>query len=123
MFSYKASGAATDVDTLRLLLNDVDEPTCVFQDEELQLFLDLENGVVKLAAAQAIDTNADNELLASKVLRTQDVQTDGAKLADSLRKRATELRRQYREFLDDSDDGFFDIIDAGPVCGPELAGF
>jgi hypothetical protein len=81
-------------------------------------FLDLEGGNVKLAAAQAIDTNADNEALASKVLRTQDLSTDGAKVADALRKRAAALREQVLA----EDDGYFDIVDLGPSCGPELTG-
>lgn len=90
---------------VRLLLNDVAQPW-VFTDDELAAFLDLEGNSVKRAAAQAIDTNADNEALASKVLTDHDVRTDGAKLADSLRKRAAALRAQ----ADDEDDagaGFF----------------
>ena len=80
----------------------------------------MEGNQVKLAAAQAIDTNADNEVLASKVLRTQDLQTDGAKLAQVLHARAEQLRNQHFDALEDSDDGFFEVIDA-PSRGPELA--
>ena len=104
----------TDVGQVRLLINDVAAPW-VFSDEEIQAFLDLEAGSVKLAAAQAIDTNADNEVLASKVLRSQDLSTDGAKVADALRKRAAALREQV--LLEEERDGFFDVIDvvADPV--------
>jgi hypothetical protein len=98
--SIAAAGA------VRLLVNDVDEASPVFTDEEIAAFLALEGGIVKLAAATAIDTNADNEALASKVLRTQDLSTDGAKLADALHKRAEALRAQYF-----SDDFTFDVID------------
>ncbi len=108
-FTYDHANAP-DISAVRLLLNDVDETTSVFQDEEIEVFLGLEGGVVKLAAAQAIDTNADNELLASKVLRTQDLQTDGAKVADSLRARAQKLRDQHEASLED--EGFFEIIEA-----------
>ena len=55
-----------DVGKVRLLINDVAAPW-VFSDEEISAFLALEGGSVKRAAAQAIDTNADNEALASKV--------------------------------------------------------
>lgn len=107
----------TDNGMVRLLLNDV-EPPYVFSDDEIGAFLTLEGGAVKLAAAQAIDTNADNEALASKVLRTQDLSTDGAKLADALHKRAAALRQQH---LDDLEDGGAFIITRDPYCGPELA--
>jgi hypothetical protein len=77
----------TDAGKVRLLLNDVADPW-VFNDAEIDAFLALEGDVVKLAAAQAIDVNATNEALASKVIRTQDLTTDGAKLADAMRKHA-----------------------------------
>lgn len=125
-FSYDPSTPAGQV---RLLLNDVSAPW-VFQDAEIVAILTLEGGSVKLAAAQLIDTNADNEALASKVLRTQDVQTDGAKLADSLRKRAQSLRDQV--VADEEAEGFISIVDTvdrGPRLPydrgyrPELSGW
>jgi hypothetical protein len=100
---------ATDAGKVRLLLNDVSQPW-IFTDDEITAFLDLEDGNVKRAAAQAIDTNADNEALASKVLRTQDLSTDGAKVADALRKRAESLRAQAL-VDEDQDGGYFDVID------------
>lgn len=101
----------SDAGKVRLLLNDVSAPW-IFSDDEIDALLELEGGNVKRAAAQGIDTNADNEALASKVLRSQDVQTDGAKLADSLRKRANELRRQADAETDDA--GYFEIVDTIP---------
>lgn len=108
---------------VRLLLNDVADPW-VFTDAEIDAFLALEGQSVKRAAAQAIDTNADNEVLASKVLRSQDLQTDGAKAADALRKRAALLRAQAD--VDDDETGTYfeivDTVDRGP-CYPELSGW
>jgi len=95
----------TDIGKVRLLLNDTDDTDEVFTDGELQAFLDLE-GSIKLAAAQALDTIADNEALASKVVTSQDVKIDGARLADSLRKRAETLRSQA-----DDPSGGFEIVD------------
>jgi hypothetical protein len=119
-FTYDVT---TERGKVRLLLNDVDEPTAVFDDDEIDAFLALEGDNVKRAAAQAIDTNADDQALASKVLRTQDVTTDGAKLADSLRKRAAALRAQADEEDDESDDGaYFEIVPMGTGCTPELTG-
>lgn len=106
---------ATPIGQVRLLLNDVTTPY-VFTDVEITAFLTLEGDSVKRAAAQAIDANASSEVLAAKVLRTQDVTTDGAKVADALRKHADRLRAQ----ADADDDGFFSIVDV-PRCGrPEL---
>lgn len=64
------------------------------------------------AAADALDAIATSEALTSKVIRTQDLSTDGAKVADSLRKQAEGLRRR----ADDEDPdmgGVFEIIDPG----------
>jgi len=107
----------TPVGQVRLLLNDVDEDSFVFDDEEIGAFLTLEGGNVKRAAAQAIDTNASNELLASKVLRTQDLQTFGDKLATALRGHAQSLREQAA-----SEDSWFTIVSppARPECLPEM---
>ena len=91
---------------VRLLINDVDPEHPVFSDDEILTFLALEDDEIFLAAAQALDTIADNEALASKVIRTQDLATDGAKLADALRKRADSLRTQHES------SGYFDIVEA-----------
>lgn len=103
---------ATDVGMVRLLLNDVDEGSLVFQDLEIQAFLTLEGGSVKKAAAQAIDTNATNEALASKVIKDHQLATDGAKVADAMRKHATSLREQALA----DEDVFFEIIPARSDC-------
>lgn len=109
----------TSIRQVRLLLNDVDPAAQVFTDADINDFLALEGGHVKLAAAQAIDTNASNEVLASKVLRSQDWQTDGAKAADALRKHAQALREQHANAVADEDDGWFEVVDA-PGRWPEL---
>lgn len=110
----------TPTDLVRSLVNDnhTDPADNVFTDTEIAGFLQLEGGSVKLAAAQAIDVIADNEALTSKVIRTQGgVATDGAKVADSLRKRAAALRAQ----AEDEDGGHFEVVSmtARPVY-PEL---
>ena len=108
----------TDIGKVRLLLNDTDDANVngglVFTDLEIQAFLDLEGGAIKLAAAQAIDTNASNEALASKVIKSQDLMTDGAKLADALRKHAAVLRDQHYQALDD--DFAFEVVDFDPYA-------
>jgi hypothetical protein len=96
---------------VRLLLSDVDATTAVFTDAEIDAFLALEGASVKLAAAQAIDANATNEALASKVIKDHQTQTDGAKVADAMRKHATALRDQVAGF---DDSGVFEIVDFSP---------
>lgn len=85
---------ATNEGRVRLLINDVDETQEVFTDDEVAAFLDMEGGSVKAAAAQALDTIADNEALTAKVITSQDLKVDGAALANSLRARAKTLRDQ-----------------------------
>ena len=62
-----------------------------------------------LAAARALDMIAVSEVLVSKKIRTQDLQTDGPAIAAELRS----LARQYRDEYDNLDaawDGF-DIVE------------
>jgi hypothetical protein len=76
---------------------------------------------VRRAAADALDTIATSEVLVSKVIRTQDLSTDGAKVADALRKQAQVLRQQADAADAAEDDGFFDVVDTLPPCRrPEL---
>lgn len=110
-FTYDVS---TPVGQVRLLLNDIDPDTAVFDDDEITAFLTLEGSVVKRAAAQAIDTNGDNELLASKVLKTQDLATDGSKVQAALHARAEALREQAA-----NEDSWFTLVDPTPPCAPE----
>lgn len=108
---------------VRLLLNDVDEDTAVFSDDEINAFLTLEGGSVKRAAAQAIDTNATDQALASKVLKTQDLSTDGAAVAKAMREHADRLRAQADRADEQADDDafVFEVVDVtGPAYGPEL---
>lgn len=114
----------TDRGRVRLLLTDIDAPTGVFTDAEIDAFLALEGNNVKRAAAQAIDTNADNEALASKVLTDHQLKTDGAAVANALRARAKTLRAQADNDDAKSDDGaYFEIVPTnGTGCAPELTG-
>lgn len=114
----------TPVGQIRFLLNDVAEPP-IFTDPELASALELARGRnVKRAAAMVIDINASNEILASKVLRSQDVATDGAKAADALRKHAAALRAEADaddEQAEDDGAGYFAVVNmGGTTCPPEL---
>lgn len=100
----------TDLGKVRLLIPDTDESNQLFSDAQITAFLTMEGGIVKKAAAAALETIASNEAMVSKVIRAQDLSTDGAKVAAELRARAAELRRQVDE--DDPDaGGGFDVVD------------
>ncbi|WP_210651340.1 hypothetical protein [Nocardioides sp. SYSU D00065] len=107
--SYDVTKAVGQV---RLLINDTSTDP-VFADTDVAAFLAMEGDNVKRAAAQALDTIADDEALTSKAIRTQDLATDGPKVADSLRKRAAALRDQADRADADADDGFFAIVPMG----------
>lgn len=114
---------ATDLGRVRLLLADVDEANLVLDDGQIEAHLAIEGGAVKLAAASALEAVARSEALILKVIRSQDLQTDGAKLAAELRASAALLRQQHAaEAVTAADDGGFSIIDYDPWSwGPELA--
>lgn len=88
-------------DMVRLLLADVDPDNEVLSDDKLAGFLVIERGSVKRAAAQALNAIAISEALVSKVIKTQDLQTDGVKLSAELRARAGELREEAQTDEDD----------------------
>lgn len=104
--------AAALVEQVRLLTADTDPDNPLFTDEQLEAFLVLEDANVKRAAADALDATAVSEALVSKVIKTQDLSTDGAKVAAALHAQADGLRVQAAR---DADAGFaFDIVDYNP---------
>lgn len=84
------------------------EPRYLFTDDEILAFLAVNNGNVKRAAADACDAIGMDKALQLLVLKTDDKQTDGAKLLDAIVKRAKALREQARE--DDENNLSFDVI-------------
>ncbi|MGP9528149.1 hypothetical protein [Glutamicibacter sp. AOP5-A2-18] len=107
----------TPIKYVRVLIADMATPPLI-DDQTLQTYLEMqgwEDGArwaVYRAAADALEAIAVSEVLVSKVIRTQDLSTDGAKVADALRKLAETLRSR----ADDEDPDFggvFEIIDTG----------
>jgi hypothetical protein len=90
--------ALSDRNLVRLLINDrpgdSTDPLWVFSNDEIDAFLTMEGASVKLAAALALETIANDEALTSKVIRSQDLSTDGAAVAAGLRESAARLRQQ-----------------------------
>lgn len=85
---------------VRLLIPDLEEvdwektgtASYMFEDTQLEGLLELNNGRVRLAAADAVEAIAFSEALISKVITTEDLQTDGAKVATAMLAKARQLR-------------------------------
>lgn len=90
-FTYDVT---TDRGRVRMLIPDSSSTSYVFEDNEIDAFLALEDNDVRRGAALALETLASNEALVLKVIKVLDLQTDGAKTADALLKRAGLLRGQ-----------------------------
>lgn len=109
-FSYDLT---TDAGKVRLLIPDTSASAYVFNDDEIDAFLSLEDGV-RRAAALALETIASSQALTLKVIKILDLQTDGAKTAEALMKRASELRAQALEADAEEEDGGFEVIEMVP---------
>lgn len=99
---------------VRALIPDTEEVfdgETLFTDDDLGNYYIAGRGSTLRAAGFAILAIATSEAMISKVIRTQDLQTDGAKLAEALRKHAETLfGRADKE--DELDGGFyFNIVD------------
>lgn len=83
----------------------------MLSDTDLQALLDLEDSIVKLAAAQALDTIADSETLIQKRITLLDIKTDGPAEARALREHAKALRAQVADGSGTDADGLFDYAE------------
>lgn len=100
---------STDVGKVRTLIPDKNPVWFAFQDEEIEVFLDLESDSIKEATALALETIASDIAMVDKVIETLDLKTDGAKTAESLLKRAALLREQADE------EGGFGLVEYGDL--------
>lgn len=105
----------TNAGKVRLLCQDTDPADPYFLDTEIDAFLTLESGDVRLAAAQALDAIASSEALILKKIRQLGgaLETDGPAVAKALREHATALRKQVTEAAAGDVDGLFDIAEMG----------
>lgn len=84
------------------------EARYLFTDEEIEALLAINGGNVKLAAADACDAIGTDKALQLLVLKTDDKQTDGAKLLSAFVGRARQLRAQAKE--DEENSLCFDVV-------------
>lgn len=107
-FTYTLS---TDAGKVRLMVPDNNASSYVFEDDEIDAFLSLENSNVRRAAALALETIASNEAYVLKVIELLDLKTDGARTSDALLKRAKLLRDQADRADAAEDGGAWDIAE------------
>lgn len=113
----------SDVQKVRDLIPDIEEvdwqddgsPSQMFNDAQIETYLSVNDGNVKRAAADAIRALAVSEGLISKVVKTEDLQTDGAKLASALRSVAADLEESADREDDRDNHGFFSIAPFRPA--------
>lgn len=85
----------------------------MFTDEEIARYFKVAGGSPVRAAAFAVLAIATSEALISKVIKSQDLQTDGAKVSDALHKKAETLFAQADAVDNAAAGDFFEIIDYG----------
>lgn len=86
----------TEVGHVRLLIPDRDLTVPVFQDEELQVFLDLE-GDVRRAAAMALETIAADDAKTLRITTVLGLSVNGVAASQAVMARAKALREQAAE--------------------------
>ena len=105
----------TDVGKVRVLLGDTEAENVesgigeymYFGDSEIGAFLDMYGDNVKLAAARAIEVIAASQALLLKSWKSDDLAVNGDKIAESLRKIATQLRE---EAIAEESSEYFNLI-------------
>lgn len=85
------------------------EKTYLFTDEQIEAFLTLNNGNIKLAAADAIDVVGTDVGLQMLVITTDDKATDGSKMISAMIARGKQLRARAKEELENETE--FEIVD------------
>lgn len=105
---------------VRLLTADLNEASPLVTDEMITGYLHLSRGPLRAAAA-VLDAMATSEVLLAKVIKTQDLSTDGSKVAAELRAQAANLRS--RADAEDAalaeDDGFITFLPFRRDCSAE----
>lgn len=105
----------TDVGKVRLLIPDRVAGEPIFEDEEIEAILALEDDNVRRAAAMALETIASDQAYTLKAITSLGLTTNGPAVAKSLLDRADKLRSQADKADADAeaaeDGGLFDIAE------------
>lgn len=106
---------ADKVKLVRLLTGDKAVDDYIFADDEMESFLELNNGNVYYAAADALDAIATNAAYTLKVLTILDVTTNGQATAEAIRASAVALRAKA-----DADAANTIVCGVANVATPQL---
>lgn len=106
---------ADKVKLVRLLTGDKAADDYIFTDDEMESFLELSNGNVYYAAADALDAIAANAAYTLKVLTILDVTTNGQATAEAIRASAAALRAKA-----DADAANAIVCGVANVATPQL---
>lgn len=107
----------TPAGRVRLLAADTAADTLgeqLFTDDQIDAFLVLEGGDVRLAAAQALDTVASSKALLARKAKIGNLSVDETTSARELSARASALRKQAAEAGSDPTISPIDIVDYDP---------
>jgi hypothetical protein len=88
---------STDVGKVRALVADVDPALPFLSDEEIAVFLEMEEDSHYGAASLALLSMATRSALILKKIETLDLKTDGPALARSLRELAKDMQQKAEE--------------------------
>jgi len=88
---------AVNAGKVRMIIPDRTATAYFFEDDEIDALLVMEGGVVKKAAALALETIAADEAYVQKLIKLMDLTTNGPATAEALLKRAALLREQAAE--------------------------
>lgn len=120
---------SSDIGKVRALIPDVEQvdfdstgtAAYLFSDQHLGAFLslhdtdpDIPSLHILRAAADACEAVGMSEALVSKVVKTEDLQTDGAKVAGVFLQRARALRQEAERQEQDLGQAAFTIVDFQP---------
>lgn len=119
----------SDIGRIRALIPDVEQVdqdntgvvNYLFEDDHLAAILAVQRSVsgapmarLRRAAADAVDALATSEAYISKVIKTEDLMTDGAKVANAMTTRAANLRRDADREEDEIGAAAFEVVSFQP---------
>lgn len=109
-WTYSGDPSASAKDAVRFLIADTDVDNQLLRDAEITWALAEHDQNVRRAAADCLDVVATDQAMVAKVMKVLDITTDGAKLAEALRKQATALRAQA-DATEQADDAGFEVAE------------
>lgn len=101
------------IDTVRILIPDLDAADFIFTDEQIESLLDFEADNINLVLASLLEAIATNDALTYKYVRTDDLTVDGSKGVLAIMARANRLRD------DDAKSRFDGFTVVYPLAGPD----